>query len=187
MKNTKNTNSVFKTSGSYVWKNESGWCVITWSERGITELNFGLSRKGTARQMAGAAETNDGGAPAEILTTVDELDRYFAGEKVKFSAPLDFGLSTTFQKDVWKAALKISYGKSASYREIAEAAGSPQGARAAGSALGANRIPIIIPCHRVLHADGGVGGYALGTEVKKGLLKLEGIEYLTRLSGKSYE
>lgn len=166
-----------KTPGSYVWKNKSGWCVISWSAKGITELNFGLSEKSTALQMAGAAIVKSAKAPAEVLKTVKELNDYFEGEKVKFTAPLDYGASTTFQQSVWKATLKIPYGKSASYGDVAADAGSPRGARAAGSALGANRIPIIVPCHRILHAGGGVGGYALGTDVKKGLLDLEGIEY----------
>lgn len=173
MKNKKSTEKPPESTGSYVWKNKSGWCVLSWTSRGITALNFGLSTKNTALQMANNIVTTASTTPSFIPKTVEEMNRYFEGEKVKFTAAIDYGSATEFQKAVWKAACKIPYGKTKSYGEVSESAGSPRGARAAGSALGANRVPIIIPCHRVLHGDGGIGGYALGTDVKKTLLILE--------------
>lgn len=162
-----------ESTGSYVWKNKSGWCVLSWTSRGITALSFGLNTKNTALQMANNIVITGRTAPSFISETIEELNRYFEGEKVKFTAAIDYGSATAFQKAVWKAACKIPYGKTRSYGEVAASAGSPRGARAAGTALGANRVPIIIPCHRVLHGNGEIGGYALGTDVKKALLLIE--------------
>jgi len=104
---------------------------------------------------------------------VRELDRYFRGELESFSVPLDLDDGTPFQRKVWKQLIAIPYGGAASYADIAAAVGNPKAARAVGSANGRNRIPILIPCHRVIKADGGIGGYASGTPIKKALLELE--------------
>lgn len=107
---------------------------------------------------------------------LSELKDYFKGIPVNFTSDFNLDLSgTTFQKLVWKALLKIPYGKTVSYKEIAEITGHPRASRAVGSACGENPIPIIIPCHRVISSNGGLGGYSAGVEIKKELLKLEGI------------
>lgn len=102
-----------------------------------------------------------------------QLDRYFDGDLERFDLPLrPYG--TVFRKQVWDAMLRIPYGSTETYGKIAAAVGSP--ARAVGGACGANPVPIIIPCHRVLGANGGLGGYSGegGTETKVFLLRLEG-------------
>jgi methylated-DNA-[protein]-cysteine S-methyltransferase len=103
-----------------------------------------------------------------------ELDEYFAGQRRSFEMALDWTLIGTFGQRVLRAASAIPYGGVLSYAEIASEAGSPRGSRAAGSALGANPIPIVIPCHRVLRKGGALGGYAGGLERKRWLLELEG-------------
>jgi methylated-DNA-[protein]-cysteine S-methyltransferase len=103
-----------------------------------------------------------------------ELDEYFAGKRTSFDLPLDWRLTGGFGRRVLKRTAQIPYGKVSSYREMAAAAGSPRGARAAGNALGSNPIPIVVPCHRVLHSSGGLGGYGGGLDNKLLLLKLEG-------------
>jgi methylated-DNA-[protein]-cysteine S-methyltransferase len=103
-----------------------------------------------------------------------ELEEYFEGRRTSFDLPLDWQLTGGFGRRVLKHTARIPYGKVSSYREMAAAAGSPRGARAAGNALGSNPIPIVVPCHRVLHSSGGLGGYGGGLENKLLLLKLEG-------------
>jgi methylated-DNA-[protein]-cysteine S-methyltransferase len=80
-----------------------------------------------------------------------------------------------FARGVLRATARVPFGQVTSYRQMAEAAGSPHASRAAGNALGSNPIPIVVPCHRVLHSGGGLGGYAGGLERKKLLLTLEGV------------
>jgi methylated-DNA-[protein]-cysteine S-methyltransferase len=88
---------------------------------------------------------------------------------------LDWSLSHGFQRRVLSRTARIPYGRVSTYKTIAAAAGSPRGARAAGNALGANPTPIVVPCHRVLHTGGGLGGYGGGLDRKEFLLKLEGV------------
>lgn len=105
---------------------------------------------------------------------ISELNHYFQGVPLNFTSKLDL-TGTAFQKLVWKALLRIPYGKTASYKEIAEMTGHTNASRAVGSACGENPVPIIIPCHRVISADGGLGGYSGGLDIKKVLLGLEGV------------
>ena len=107
---------------------------------------------------------------------LSELDHYFQRASTDFTCKLDLH-GTPFQKKVWKALLKIPFGKTASYQEVAEMIGQPQAARAVGTACGQNPIPVIIPCHRVINSGGGLGGYSGGIKIKKVLLRIEGIEF----------
>lgn len=106
-----------------------------------------------------------------------ELTRYFSGEIPHFDCPLDFAASTMFQKRVWQAARSIDYGQIRTYGWLAQTIGNPRAMRAVGAALGRNPFPIIIPCHRLIRRDGGMGGFsaARGIELKQKLLQLEGI------------
>lgn len=105
-----------------------------------------------------------------------DLERYFRGKPVDFSEiKLDTFGYTPFERDVLAAAKRIPYGKTKSYKDIAEEIGRPQAFRAVGNALGKNRTAIIVPCHRVISSEGGLGGFGAGTEWKKRLLRLEGI------------
>lgn len=102
-----------------------------------------------------------------------ELDEYFAGRRRSFELALDLTGLTEFARRVLAAAAAIPYGEVATYMEVARGAGSPRGARAAGNALGSNPLPIVLPCHRVLHAGGGLGGYTGGLDRKRALLAIE--------------
>ena len=104
-----------------------------------------------------------------------QLDEYFAGRRRRFELPLDWTLTRGFTRKVLRATARIPYGRASTYAEMATKAGSPRAVRAAGNALGANPIPIIVPCHRVLRTGGGLGGYGGGLERKEFLLKLEGV------------
>jgi methylated-DNA-[protein]-cysteine S-methyltransferase len=114
-------------------------------------------------------------APARLERARRELEEYFAGSRRRFDLALDWSLvGGPFGREVLRVTSEIPYGGVLSYREVATDAGSPRGSRAAGNALGSNPIPIIVPCHRVLHTGGGLGGYGGGLERKRWLLELEG-------------
>lgn len=107
-----------------------------------------------------------------------QLDEYFDGRRRRFDLPLDWQLTAGFRREVLRATAQIPYGHTASYREVAAEAGSPAAFRAAGSALATNPLPIVVPCHRVLPAGGGLGGYRGGAEAKARLLDLEQLALL---------
>jgi O-6-methylguanine DNA methyltransferase len=103
---------------------------------------------------------------------VNQLKKYMKGELQHFDCKLDFK-GTPFQKRVWSALAKIPYGRTRSYREIAQEIGHPNAFRAVGNANGRNSIPLIIPCHRVIESNGGLGGFGHGVKVKEQLLDFE--------------
>lgn len=111
-----------------------------------------------------------------LETALKQLQEYFTLERKEFDLPLSLH-GTEFQKRVWRALCDIPYGQSASYQEIAAAAGDIKAARAVGMANNRNHIVIVIPCHRVIGKDGSLTGYGGGLDKKKYLLDLEGIEY----------
>ncbi|WP_078084051.1 methylated-DNA--[protein]-cysteine S-methyltransferase [Microbulbifer mangrovi] len=104
----------------------------------------------------------------------EQLLAYFAGERQAFDLPLDAS-GTPFQQSVWRALCAIPFGETRSYRELAEAIGNPKAVRAVARANGANPLSIVVPCHRVIGADGTLTGYAGGLEMKARLLALEGV------------
>ncbi len=112
--------------------------------------------------------------------TRQQLSEYFTGSRRKFTVELCL-CGTIFQKKVWHALMRIPYGEVVSYKQVASMIGNPRGYRAVGNAVGANPIPIIIPCHRVVKNDYTIGGYSDGVEVKKKLLELEGAIEKVRL------
>jgi methylated-DNA-[protein]-cysteine S-methyltransferase len=116
-------------------------------------------------------------APRRLDPARRELEEFFAGRRTGFDMPIDWHLASGFTRRVLQATARIPFGQVSSYARIAAAAGSPRGARAAGNALGANPLPIVVPCHRVLHAGGGLGGYTGGLERKRWLLRVEGREH----------
>ncbi len=108
-----------------------------------------------------------------------ELDQYFSGARHNFEFALDWQLTRGFGRRVLEVTAGIPFGSVSTYKDVATQAGSPRGSRAAGNALGANPIPIVVPCHRVLHSTGGLGGYTGGLERKRLLLDIErGIQAL---------
>jgi methylated-DNA-[protein]-cysteine S-methyltransferase len=120
-------------------------------------------------------------APRRLDGPRRELDDYFGGRRREFDLPLDRRLMSDFMRRVLTATATIPFGSVSTYGAVAREAGSPRGSRAAGNALGSNPMPIVIPCHRVLHADGAIGGYTGGLERKRTLLELESAQ--PRLAG----
>jgi methylated-DNA-[protein]-cysteine S-methyltransferase len=107
-----------------------------------------------------------------LRAAIDQLGGYFAGRVTTFTLPLDL-CGTPFQRAVWQALLGIAAGRTCSYRDIAEAVGSPAAVRAVGAAVGRNPVSVIVPCHRVIGRDGSLTGYAGGLDRKRALLALE--------------
>lgn len=166
-----------------------GVFVAHYSDKGLAELNF--PKTSNRRRRGDESLTSDavGGAvrdssrrhlPTQILrwhrVTTDALQKVLAGRAPKEFPPLDM-TGTEFQKGVWAALRKIALGKTRSYGEIATAIGRPKAVRAVGGACGANPIPVLVPCHRVLAANKKIGGFSGGLEWKRSLLTTEGIKF----------
>ncbi len=113
-------------------------------------------------------------APGRLDDVRRELDEYFAGRRREFDVPVDWALTATFGRSILQATTKIPFGRVSTYGAVAAQAGNPKASRAAGRALGANPVPIVVPCHRVVGASGRLTGYAGGLHRKEALLALEG-------------
>lgn len=122
------------------------------------------------REPPGSAEWVED--PDAFPEAVEQLREYFAGERTSFDFPMELA-GSDFQRAVWSALREIPYGETWSYGQLAARLGKPGAARAVGLANGANPIPIVVPCHRVIGADGSLTGYGGGLETKSALLELE--------------
>jgi methylated-DNA-[protein]-cysteine S-methyltransferase len=129
----------------------------------------GLSRLSLSPFRIQPSWTHD---PARFADVRDQLDQYFAGERYEFDVQLDL-LGNSFELSVWKALLAIPYGETASYGQVARRIGAPSAARAVGLANGRNPVALIVPCHRVIGANGKLTGYGGGLDRKRFLLELE--------------
>ena len=109
-----------------------------------------------------------------------QLEEYFQGERTSFDVPLKLLSSSEFNIKVWNEILKVPYGKSTSYKAISERIGHKSAYRAVGTAVGKNPIPFIVPCHRVINANGSLGGFSLGLDIKKELIKIEQMDGLKK-------
>jgi methylated-DNA-[protein]-cysteine S-methyltransferase len=116
-------------------------------------------------------------SPRVIAAPLDEprreLDQYLAGRRRGFEVPLDWQLVRGFSRRVLEATARVPYGSVSTYKQVAAEAGNERASRAAGNALGSNPLPIVVPCHRILHSTGGLGGYTGGLDRKRALLGLE--------------
>ena len=142
------------------------------TERGVCMVDFLKSEKvflKRLREHFPGKIIKDDRKNGKVLS---QLKRYLKGELKRFDCRLDFR-GTPFQKKVWAALAKIPYGQTRSYKEIARAIGHPKAFRAVGNANGENSIPLILPCHRVIESNGGLGGFGHGIKVKKQLLDFE--------------
>ncbi len=114
--------------------------------------------------------------PRLMVHAVKQLSEYLAGRRQLFDVALDLEGITNFQRAVYTQLMAVEYGQVVTYGDLARQVGRPDLARAVGQAVGANPVPILIPCHRVVAADGKLGGFSGGLPAKTGLLRLEGIE-----------
>lgn len=144
------------------WNSPIGTLVIAEDGKGISELFLGAGTPAGSRE-----ETTP-----LLREAVRQLTEYFAGTRRDFSLPMSLH-GTPFQLAAWEALCSIPYGETRSYRQIAEQIGSPKAYRAVGMANHCNPVMIVVPCHRVIAADGSLGGYACGLDAKRFLLELE--------------
>lgn len=158
-----------------------GWIGVAKSDRGIARVTFGASTDAAVTdRLLNGSHGKRGLHPLirnaldpELLKAAELLTNYFNGVPVDFDVELDLAAGTPFQQRVWETALRIPYGQVESYGWIAGEIGKPNAVRAVGGAMGANPLAIIVPCHRVLRSDGGLGGYAGGLHWKRKLLAME--------------
>ena len=154
-----------------------GHAALAWTRAGVCGLWLPETRRERLleRVMADLPRASELPPTKNVARAIDEVQRYFEGERVKFTATLDLSCASPFARQVYAALRKIPHGRTATYKEIAEAVGSPRACRAVGGANAANRIPIIIPCHRVIAAGGKPGGFSGpgGIDTKLRLLDLE--------------
>ncbi len=143
------------------YRSEIGLLEITGTQKEILSVNF-VKKKGQAEATLSPA----------LKTCLRQLDEYFRGKRRKFSVRLRLE-GTAFQKRVWGELLKVGYGKTASYRDIAIAAGRPKAVRAVGNTNRLNPVSIIVPCHRIIGSDGKLVGYGGGLWRKEWLLEHE--------------
>jgi O-6-methylguanine DNA methyltransferase len=158
-----------------------GKIYLAASKRGLVQLEFGRSRGASLflnelHSLYPAYSIVE--SPVPFRNVITWLENYFLGKKVAVSGSgikFDFSSGTKFQQSVWKTLCRIPFGQVRSYKWVAEQIVNPKSVRAVGRANGRNPIPIIVPCHRVINADGSIGGYSGGINIKKKLLGIEGI------------
>jgi methylated-DNA-[protein]-cysteine S-methyltransferase len=137
----------------------------------IGPLTLEANDEGLTRISFRVEETEDKSSPLLALA-IRQLDEFFAGKRTAFDVPLALR-GTPFQLEVWRTLLRIPYGATRTYAQIAESIGRPAASRAVGAANGANPIPIIVPCHRVIGSNGSLTGFGGGIDVKRWLLDFE--------------
>jgi methylated-DNA-[protein]-cysteine S-methyltransferase len=156
-----------------------GTLVAAMTERGLACLSYEDHEGGldaVLDRLAAKLSPRILEAPARLDEVRRELDEYFERRRTAFDLPLDWTLVSPFGRKVLHATATIPFGEISTYAKVAAEAGNPRATRAAGNALGANPMPIVVPCHRVLHTGGkGIGNYTGGVHRKEALLRLEGV------------
>jgi methylated-DNA-[protein]-cysteine S-methyltransferase len=154
------------------WAGPLGAMTLAATARGLSGVWFDGQRHGPDTSVW----RRDPAHPV-LRAAIQQLDEYFAGQRTSFDLLLDLHAGTPFQQQVWQALLGIAPGATASYGSLSAAIGKPAAVRALGAAVGRNPVSIVVPCHRVLGADGSLTGYAGGLERKTALLSLEGAAF----------
>jgi methylated-DNA-[protein]-cysteine S-methyltransferase len=147
-------------------------------EHGLIAVSLGRGFGPLAEALQRPSRDNGAGRhdPAQVLEQAcAELAEYLLNAREKFDTPLDLSCGTEFQRAVWRRLRRVRYGSHVTYAGLADSVGKPSATRAVGNAVGANPLPILIPCHRVLASDGGIGGFSAGLACKRKLLAIEGI------------
>lgn len=170
-----------KTVWYTTYSSPLGKIELAATERGLVRVDFGrnCSRSLLLKELYNQYPTYSiKENPVPFRNIKKWLDNYFSGKKVSLissNISFDFHVGTKFQQSVWKALCRIPYGQVRSYKWVAEQIGNRKSVRAVGQANGRNPIPILVPCHRVINADGSIGGYSGGLDIKKKLMAIEGI------------
>lgn len=152
------------------------------TERGLSQLTLPQDSEKDALLVINCDSNALRVSSEHMFDTVSRIRDYCDGQHVVFNEKLDLSAGSIFEQRVWNTCRTIPYGQTRSYSWIAAELGQPKAARAVGNALGKNPLPIIIPCHRVIAASGGIGGFSGGIEIKKRLLELECVPTASFLS-----
>jgi methylated-DNA-[protein]-cysteine S-methyltransferase len=163
-------------SRAMIFNSPWGWMGIAESSKGIHAIVLPKRSKRAvvADLSAQSKEPLQQGESAQLEAARCQLLDYLAGNRNTFDVPLDLSEGTAFQRQVWRTLQRVPYGKLRSYQWIAARVGGRQYARAVGNAVGANPMPIVIPCHRIVAHDASLGGFSGGLSMKRKLLSLEG-------------
>jgi len=154
-----------------------------WGWMGVSETDKGLDGVALPQKSKRAVEASlrersadpfVSEATARLTAAQQQLMEYLEGTRQEFDLPLDLSGGTAFQRRVWRTLLNVPYAKLRSYQWVAARVGGPQYARAVGNAVGANPLPIVVPCHRIVAQDATLGGFSGGLPTKRKLLTLEG-------------
>jgi len=164
-----------------IFKSSWGWVGISETAKGIDAI--ALPKKSKRAIESGLRAMADGpfepGESARLEAASRQLLDYLAGRRNRFDIPLDLSRGTAFQRRVWRTLQRVPFGKLRSYQWIASRVGGRRYARAVGNAVGANPLPIVVPCHRIVAQDASLGGFSCGLPMKRKLLTLEGtLRYL---------
>jgi methylated-DNA-[protein]-cysteine S-methyltransferase len=152
-----------------------GTLLLAATEKGLVRVAYANQDHDIVlQQLARDVSSRVLRAPARLDTVAQEIDEYFARRRTSFDVPLDLRLAHGFRRTVLSHLPEIAYGATATYAAVATASGNPKAVRAAGTACANNPLPVVLPCHRVVRSDGGIGRYVGGVEAKKTLLTLEG-------------
>ena len=154
-----------------IFQTAAGWMGVRASEAGLTNIVLPKQSRQSVERELGVAPGSL--ADASLADLVRRFQAYFTGELVAFPDQLDLSRATPFQRAVWEAARLIPRGETRSYTWVAERAGRPLAVRATGGALGKNPLPVVVPCHRVIAANGSLGGFSGGLAMKRRLLDIE--------------
>ncbi len=157
------------------FRTEMGWVGILASAKGLLATTLPQPSVSEARQLLGRRADKAEWSPHRLADLTERLTSYFNNEKVTFPDELDLSGATPFQGAVWRQTRLIPYGETRSYQWVAEQLKRPKAARAVGQALGRNPLLVIVPCHRVVASGGGLGGFGGGLDMKKRLLRMEGL------------
>ena len=158
-----------------VFETKKGWIGILASKAGLLSVTIPQTTQKQAIAAMGAQVKQATLSPELFSELEKRFQGYYSGKKIVFHEKLDYSNCTAFQKEVWEATRLIPYGETRSYGWVAWQIGKSQAARAVGQALGKNPFLIIVPCHRVISGNGGLGGFGGGLDMKQKLLKLEKI------------
>ncbi|MGH3762275.1 methylated-DNA--[protein]-cysteine S-methyltransferase [Actinophytocola sp.] len=151
-----------------------GSLLLAATPAGLVRVVYATSGHDAAlADLAGRVSPRILHAPARLDAVARQLEEYFTGRRRAFDVPLDLRLASGFRRSVLAHLAEIGYGRTESYAQVATAAGSPRAVRAVGTACATNPVPVVLPCHRVVRADGSSGGYVGGTAAKQTLLSLE--------------
>jgi methylated-DNA-[protein]-cysteine S-methyltransferase len=154
----------------------AGRLLLAATPRGLVRLAYldgGEEQDAVLEQLSRSVSPRILAAPRRLDEPRRELEQYFESVRNRFEVPIDWQLTQGFGRRVLEATARIPFGSVSTYKRVATDAGNPRASRAAGNALGSNPLPIVVPCHRVLHTGGGLGGYTGGLDRKRLLLAIE--------------